>query len=105
MPGSLPKHNIPIKTDHCDVTTPGFTEVGLVSHSGNSSKGEFIHSLNQTDIHTTWVETRTVLGKSQHRVKEAIEDMRLALPFKLLGLTLIRAQNSLMTTCIATAQA
>lgn len=85
-PGSLLKHHIPIKTDHWDVTTPGFTEVDLVSHSGSSSHGEFIYSLNQTDIHTAWVETRAVLGKGQHRVKEAMEDIRLALPFKLLGI-------------------
>ena len=85
-PGSLLKHHIPIKTDHWDVTTPGFTEVDLVSHSGSASHGEFIYSLNQTDIHTTWVETRAVLGKGQHRVKEAMEDIRLALPFKLLGI-------------------
>jgi hypothetical protein len=85
-PGSLLKHHLPIKTDHWDVSTPGFTEVDLVSHSGSSSEGEFIHSLNQTDIHTTWVETRAVLGKAQHRVKEAMDEMRLTLPFKLLGL-------------------
>ncbi len=85
-PGSLLKHHIPIKTDHWDVHTPGFTEVDLVSHSGSASEGEFIHSLNQTDIHTTWVETRAVLGKAQHRVKEAMDEMRLALPFKLLGI-------------------
>lgn len=85
-PGTLLKHHIPIKTDHWDVTTPGFTEVDLVSHSGSSSDGEFIHSLNQTDIHTTWVETRAVMGKAQHRVKEAMDEMRLTLPFKLLGI-------------------
>jgi hypothetical protein len=86
-PGTLLKHHIPIKTDHWDVTTPGFTEVDLVSHSGSASEGEFIHSsLNQTDIHTTWVETRAVLGKAQHRVKEAMDEMRLTLPFKLRGI-------------------
>jgi hypothetical protein len=85
-PGTLLKHHIPIKTDHWDVSTPGFTEVDLVSHSGSASEGEFIHSLNQVDIHTTWVETRAVLGKSQERVKNAMDEMRLALPFKLLGI-------------------
>ncbi|MBI4481935.1 MAG: hypothetical protein HY652_03495 [Acidobacteria bacterium] len=40
-----------------------YTEVDLVSHSGPSAEAEFIHSLNLTDIHTTWVETRAVLGK------------------------------------------
>ena len=56
-PGTLLKHHIPLKTDHWDVTAPGFTEIDLVSHSGDSAEGEFVHSLNLTDIHTTWVET------------------------------------------------
>jgi len=57
-PGTLLKHHIPIKTDSWNVKTPGFTEIDLVSHSGNSEKGEFIYSLNVTDIFSTWVQTR-----------------------------------------------
>lgn len=85
-PGTLLKHHIPLKTDHWDVATPGFTEIDLVSHSGSCAEGEFIHSLNQTDIHTTWVETRAVMGKSQERVKNAMDEMRSSLPFQLLGI-------------------
>ncbi len=85
-PGTLLKHHIPIKTDSWNVTVPGFTEVDLVSHSGNSADGEFIYSLNVTDIHTTWVETRAVLGKAQSRVVAALDDMRQAMPFDLKGI-------------------
>jgi hypothetical protein len=85
-PGSLLKHHIPIKTDCWDVNTPGFTEVDLVSHSGDCASGEFLHSLNMTDIHTTWVETRAVMGKGEKRVADAIERMRSALPFALRGI-------------------
>jgi transposase InsO family protein len=85
-PGTLLKHHIPIKTDSWDVTVPGFTETDLVSHSGNSEQGEFIHSLNVTDIHTTWVESRAVMGKGQTGVLEAMKEIEQALPFKLLGI-------------------
>ena len=85
-PGTLLKHHIPIKTDSWDVKTPGFTETDLVSHCGNSEKGEFIHSLNVTDIHTTWVETRAVMGKGQAGVLDAMKQIEQALPFKLLGI-------------------
>jgi hypothetical protein len=85
-PGTLLKHHIPIKTDHWDVTEPGFMEVDLVSHSGERAEGEFLHSLDMTDIHTTWVETGAVLGKSQVRVQEALEQLRQQLPFALLGI-------------------
>lgn len=85
-PGTLLKHHIPIKTDHWDVTSPGFTEIDLVSHSGDCADGEFAHSVNLTDIHTTWTETRAVLGKGQSGVIAALEAMRQALPFRLQGL-------------------
>ena len=85
-PGTLLKHHIPIKTDSWDVTTPGFTEIDLVSHSGNSETGEFVHSLNVTDIHTTWVESRAVMGKGQAGVLDAMKEIEQALPFKLLGI-------------------
>jgi hypothetical protein len=46
-PGYLLKHQIPVKTDRWDVQSPGFTEVDLVSHSGNSASGEFAHTLKR----------------------------------------------------------
>ncbi len=64
----------------------GFVEVDLVSHSGNCGDGEFIHSLNMTDIHTGWVETRAVLGKGQAGIVAAMEQMRQSLPFPLRGI-------------------
>lgn len=85
-PGSLLKQQIPLKTDCWDVRSPGFTEIDLVSHSGECAEGEFLHSLNMTDIHTTWVETRAVMGKAEKRVADAVEEMRRALPFALLGI-------------------
>jgi hypothetical protein len=85
-PGTLLKHHIPLKTDHWDVQVPGFTEIDLVSHSGDSAAGDFCYSLNLTDIHTGWTETRAVLGKSQEAVRAALETIRQALPFALRGI-------------------
>jgi hypothetical protein len=85
-PGALLKHHIPIKTDHWDVNVPGFTEVDLVSHSGNSASGEFAHSWNLTDIHTTWTETRAILGRGEAAVVEALSEIEAALPFRLWGI-------------------
>jgi hypothetical protein len=50
---------------------PGFSEIDLVSHSGNSAAGDFCPSLNLTDIHTGWTETQAVLGKGRQAVAEA----------------------------------
>jgi len=85
-PGTLLKHHIPLKTDRWDVAVPGFTEIDLVAHCGSLGDGEFVHSLNVTDIHTTWVETAAVLGKSQAAVQAALEELRQTLPFRLRGI-------------------
>jgi transposase InsO family protein len=84
-PGYLLKHQIPVKTDRWDVQSPGFTEVDLVSHSGNSASGEFAQTLNVTDIHTTWTESRAVLGRGEEAVKRALNEIAGVLPFRLRG--------------------
>lgn len=85
-PGTLLRHKIPVKTEHWDVKRPGFEEADLVSHSGESGLGEFIYSLNLTDICTQWVETQAVMGKGQIAVLDAIEKISQRLPFKILGI-------------------
>jgi hypothetical protein len=85
-PGTLLKHQIPIKAERWEVNQPGFTEIDLVSHSGDRADGEFIYSLTLTDIHTGWTETYAVLGKSQAFVVGALEQIRRQLPFELRGI-------------------
>jgi hypothetical protein len=82
-PGALLKHHIPVKTDCWDVHEPGFFEIDLVSHSGPNASGEFLYSLNLTDIHTGWCETCAVMGKGEHGVVAALEKIRKSLPFPL----------------------
>ncbi len=82
-PGTLLKHHIPIKTDQWDVNEPGSCEIDLVSHSGPHASGEFGYSLNLTDIHTGWCETRAIMGKGETGVVDALDDIRRALPFAL----------------------
>jgi len=84
-PGSLLKHHIPVKTDSWDVSGPGFSEIDLVSDSGNSGEGEFAHTLNLTDIHTGWTESPALLGRSQIVVQQALDEIEGVLPFGLLG--------------------
>jgi hypothetical protein len=80
-PGTLLRHRIPIKCEHWDVQTPGFLELDTVSHSGENASGLFAFSLNLTDIGSTWVETRSVLGKGEDTILEAFRQMGRVLPF------------------------
>jgi len=85
-PGTLLRHKIPVKCDNWDVDRPGFLEVDLLSHSGGSGSGEFIYSLNLTDIQSGWVETRAVMGKGQEGILGSFEDISPVLPFRILGI-------------------
>lgn len=85
-PGRLLKHQIPIRTEHYPVDGPGWAETDTVSHSGNCAEGDFVNSVNLTDLDCQWVETRAVLGKGEAVVFAALQDMRQTLPFALLGL-------------------
>src|ERR671918_1160838 len=85
-PGSLLKHMIPIKTDHWDVTLPGYLEIDLVSHSGVSAGGEFLYTLDGVDIATGWVERQAVLGKGQIGIVAPVKEIEQRLPFALRGI-------------------
>lgn len=85
-PGTLLRHKIPVRTDCWDVQRPGFMETDLVSHSGGVAQGEFIYSLNLTDILSGWVETQGVMGKGERGIVEALKKISKRLPFKILGI-------------------
>lgn len=84
-PGRLLKTQIPIKTDHWDVTRPGFVEADTVAHCGNSLAGDFVWSITLTDIDSTWTENRATWNKGSGGVIEQIKDTEKRLPFELLG--------------------
>ena len=82
-PGTLLRREIPVRVGTGDVAEPGSVEIDLVSHSGASATGQFAHTLNLTDIYSTWGEGRAVLGAGEKGVVEALEQMRRTLPFPL----------------------
>ena len=86
-PGSLLRSAIPIRTfaDWQD-TRPGFIEVDLVAHCGESLDGFYLNTLMAVDVATGWSEFTGVWGKGQQRVGTAIHHVRNRLPFPLLGL-------------------
>jgi hypothetical protein len=85
-PGTLLRHQIPIKCESWQEIDPGHLELDTVSHSGENSSGTFAYTLNLTDIASTWVETRSVLGKGEATILEAFRQMKASLPFKVLSI-------------------
>lgn len=86
-PGTLLKHQIPIKmwTDW-DETVPGFLEIDSVHHCGGDLNGDYIYTLDTTDVATGWNECCAHLGKGEIRTIQALEEIRKRLPFPLLGI-------------------
>jgi IS30 family transposase len=86
-PGTLLKKSIPVRTWHeWDDTQPGFMEMDLVAHCGDSAVGPFIYTLTAVDVSTGWTECLAIPNMSQIAVWKAIKAMRLRLPFPLLGI-------------------
>ena len=86
-PGSLLRNAIPIRTfTDWQENHPGFIEVDLVAHCGESLEGFYLNTLMAVDIATGWSEFIGVWGKGQQRVGTAVHHVRQNLPFSLLGL-------------------
>lgn len=86
-PGTLLQGQIKVRTfAEWDDKRPGFEEIDLVQHDGGNPSGFFACTLNVTDVSTGWTEMRAVPTKAQKHVFAALEHIRWALPFPLLGL-------------------
>jgi len=86
-PGSLLKSSIPIRTfADWQEDRPGFLEVDLVSHCGESTEGFYLTTLSTVDVASGWSECMGVWGKGQERVGGAVHKIRQRLPFPLSGL-------------------
>jgi hypothetical protein len=86
-PGALLKQAIPIRTfTPWEEERPGFLEIDLVAHCGSSTVGTYLNTLTATDLATGWTECLALADKTQVVVSQAICQLRLDLPFLLLGL-------------------
>jgi hypothetical protein len=86
-PGTLLKQAIPVRIfTPWEDERPGFEEIDLVAHCGQSAEGPFLNTLTVTDIATGWTECLAIRQKSQQLVSEAILELRKRLPFPLLGI-------------------
>lgn len=88
-PGSLLKNQIPIRTFadwRQDEKRPGFLEIDTVHHCTADNKGDYLHTLDTTDVFTGWNECRAFMGKSERHTVEGLEMIRKRLPFPLLGI-------------------
>ena len=85
-PGTLLKQSIPVRTfADWDDARPGFVEMDLVAHCGDSVGGQYLNTLTATDVTTGWTECFLLRHRSQLMVTTAMDELRGRLPFPLLG--------------------
>jgi hypothetical protein len=86
-PGTLLKRQIPIRTfADWNENRPGFAEIDLVGHEGGNPRGDFLETLDATDICSCWTETEAVRNKAQIHVFAGLKAIKARLPFALLGI-------------------
>lgn len=86
-PGTLLKQSIPVRTfaDWDDVV-PGFMEIDLVAHCGETTEGFYLNTLTATDVATGWTECILLRERGREAVVAALDTLRHRLPFPLLGI-------------------
>lgn len=85
-PGTLLRHQIPIRGTLWEEDKAGWLEVDTVALCGGSGAGEFVWMVDGVDHATTWVEVRAMWGRGQVGTLAALQDVEASLPFSLLGL-------------------
>jgi hypothetical protein len=86
-PGSLLKSQIPMRTGtEWNEKCPGYVEMDTVAHCGESTRGQYVVTLDVTDIETGWSEQRAAINKASKHVYAEFKEIRARLPFKLYGI-------------------
>lgn len=77
---------IPMRRIPWDITEPGHFEVDLVHHSGPSTSGEYVHTLQMVDVALGWSERVAVLGRGQRAMEQGFRRILARLPYPILEL-------------------
>lgn len=86
-PGTLLKQSVAVRTfADWEDARPGFVEIDLVAHCGETTEGQYLHTLTATDVASGWTECFVLRQRSQIAVSAALEELRQRLPFPLLGI-------------------
>ena len=94
--------SVPVRTfgDWKD-PAPGFVEADLVVHCGRTMAGSFVSTLVLTDIASGWTECVPLLVREAQLVVDAVDQLRGALPFPLLGIDIDNGSEFLNEVLVA----
>jgi hypothetical protein len=85
--GTLLKKQIAIRLGtEWDDAKPGYLEIDLVAHCGDTTAGVYVCTLTLTDICTGWTVCMSLVNRSQIVVRDAIDRARSYFPFPILAI-------------------
>jgi hypothetical protein len=74
---------IPVKiSDEWDRNQLGNIQTDLIEHCGQSTRGEYINTISNTDIATGWWEGEAIMSRGQIPTQEGLDKARKRFPFK-----------------------
>lgn len=79
---------------------PGSMEMDLVAHCGETTRGSYVHSLVLTDIASGWTECAPLVVRESTLLVEALDRIRIGLPFSLQALDVDNGNEFLNQTMI-----
>jgi hypothetical protein len=79
---------------------PGSMEMDLVAHCGETTRGSYVHSLVLTDIASGWTECVPLVVRESTLLVEALDRIRIGLPFSLQALDVDNGNEFLNQTMI-----
>jgi hypothetical protein len=79
---------------------PGSMEMDLVAHCGEVTRGSYVHSLVLTDIASGWTECVPLVVRESTLLVEALERIRIGLPFALRALDVDNGSEFINETMI-----
>lgn len=86
-PGTLLKKSIPIRTwADWDDLKPGFAEIDLVAHCGESTTGKYLETLDVVDVATGWCECIVPQNQGQQAIFAALLETRQRFAVPVLGI-------------------
>lgn len=84
--GYAQRQAIPVRRIAWDEKVPGHFEVDLVHHCGLSPSGQYLHTLQMTDVATGWSECVAILGRSSLVMQDGFRRIEMRLPFPMVEL-------------------
>ena len=80
------RREVPMERIEWDTQQAGHFEVDLVHHSGASSAGEYLHTLQFVDVATGWSERVAIMGRSGRAMEVGFRRVCERLPFEIIKL-------------------